>query len=76
MAHIPKPLDPVSTVRSALPNAIQDTVSFRGETTLVVDPAQIVAVMRALRDTPGLVYNYLSDISAVDYYEPDRKSVV
>lgn len=71
MAHIPKPLDPISTVRAALPNAIQDTVTFRGETTLVIDPAQIVAVMRALRDTPGLVYNYLSDISAVDYYEPD-----
>lgn len=68
--EIPEALNPVKAVRQALPNALQDVVEFRDETTLVVDPAQVVAVTQFLRDTPGLVYNYLSDISAVDYY-PD-----
>lgn len=71
MTHIPQPLDPISSIKNALPQAVQDVVLFRNEITLVVDPQQIVAVMRYLRDTAGLVYNYLSDISAVDYYEAD-----
>jgi NADH-quinone oxidoreductase subunit C len=68
--EIPEALDPVNAVRQTLPDAIQDVVEFRDEITLVVDSAQVVAVTQFLRDTPGLVYNYLSDISAVDYY-PD-----
>ena len=62
------PLDPVAAVRQAFPDAVLDVVNFRNETTLVLDPASIVKVAQFLRDTPGLVYNYLSDISAVDYY--------
>ena len=62
--------DPVESIKSAFPDAFQDVVLFSDETTIVVDPAQIVPIMRSLRDTPGLIYNYLSDISPVDYY-PD-----
>lgn len=68
--QLPNALDPAEALKGALPDAVLDVVRFRDETTIVVAPAQIVAVMRFLRDTPGLVYNYLSDISAVDYY-PD-----
>jgi len=64
------PLDPVAAVRQAFPDAVLDVVNFRNETTLVLDPASIVKVAQFLRDTPGLVYNYLSDISDVDYW-PD-----
>jgi NADH-quinone oxidoreductase subunit C len=70
---IPEPLDPVEAVKSGLPDALQDVVRFRDETTLVVAPADVPTVTRYLRDTVGLVYNYLSDISAVDYY-PDYSS--
>lgn len=66
--NLPAAVDPVESVKSALPNAVQDVVLFRNETTLVIDPQQIVQVMQYLQDTPGLIYNYLSDISAVDYY--------
>jgi NADH-quinone oxidoreductase subunit C len=71
--QIPAPVDPVSTVRNALPDAIQDVKEFRGELTLICQPERIVEVARFLRDTPGLIYNYLSDISSVDYY-PDYYS--
>ena len=66
--QIPQALDPLETLRSAHPELIQDTKLFRGETTIFVAPADVVAAARFLRDTRGLLYNYLSDISAVDYY--------
>jgi NADH-quinone oxidoreductase subunit C len=71
--RIPEPLDPVEAVKTALPDAVQDFVKFRDETTIVVAPGEVPTVARYLRDTAGLIYNYLSDISAVDYYpEYDR----
>ena len=68
--QIPAAIDPVLAVKEALPDSLLDVHQFRDETTLIVKPEDIVTVMRFLRDTKGLVYNYLSDISAVDYY-PD-----
>lgn len=68
--HIPSALEPAAAAKDALPDSILDTHEFRGETTLIVKPSDIVTVARYLRDTKGLIYNYLSDISAVDYY-PD-----
>lgn len=68
--QISTPLDPVEALKAAMPDVVQDVSMFKDETTLVVAPEVIVEVLRYLRDTPGLVYNFLSDISAVDYY-PD-----
>jgi NADH-quinone oxidoreductase subunit C len=68
--HIAEALDPVEALREALPDVVKDVVEFRGETTVVVAAADVKRVASHLRDTPGLIYNYLSDISAVDYY-PD-----
>lgn len=67
---IATPLDPVEALRAAHADALLDVHTFRNETTLIVDPAQLVTVMHYLRDTAGLIFNFLSDISAVDYY-PD-----
>jgi NADH-quinone oxidoreductase subunit C len=71
--QIPEPRDPVEALQGALPEAVQDTKEFRGELTIIVDSERIIDVMRYLRDTAGLVYNFLSDISSVDYY-PDYYS--
>lgn len=71
--NVPAALDPVEAARADLPQALQDVVTFRDEITLVVAPADVPRILRYLRDTNGLIYNYLSDISAVDYYpEFDR----
>lgn len=67
---IAQPLDPVGAVKQAFPDAVREVVEFRNETTIVLDPASIVKVAQFLRDTPGLIFNYLSDISDVDYW-PD-----
>lgn len=68
--NVPQPHDPVGSIRTAMPEVVQDVVSFRNETTIVVLPKDVPSVCRYLRDTPGLIYNFLSDISSVDYY-PD-----
>lgn len=71
--QIPEAQDPVAALQTALPDAVQDTKQFRNELTVIVQPQQVIDVLRFLRDTPGLVYNFLSDISSVDYY-PDYYS--
>lgn len=71
--QIPPSLDPADALKEALPAVLLETHSFRGETTLIVAREHIVAAARYLRDTPGLVYNFLSDISAVDYYPDDDR---
>jgi NADH-quinone oxidoreductase subunit C len=67
---IAQPLDVVASVKQAFGDAVREIVEFRGDTTLVLDPASLVKVAQYVRDTPGLIFNYLSDISDVDYW-PD-----
>ncbi len=69
-------LDPVEAITSAFPDAIQDVLEFRGEITLVVDSDYIVSVCRFCRDTKGLEYNFLSDVSGVDYYPQEPRFAV
>jgi NADH-quinone oxidoreductase subunit C len=68
--HIPPVLEPTQALKDKFGDAILSVKTFRTETTVVVDPARIVEIMTYLRNTTGLVFNFLSDISAVDYY-PD-----
>lgn len=68
--NLPEAVDPVAGLQGAMPDAFKDSKQFRGETTITVDGAKIQNVLHYLRETRGLIYNYLSDISAVDYY-PD-----
>ena len=49
------------------PGAVLDTSFDRGQAALVVDPAQIVAVLTWLRDAPGQGYRFLSSLHAADY---------
>ncbi len=43
------------------------TVHFRGQETVVVRKQNILHILRFLRDDPDLQYNFLMDISGVDY---------
>jgi NADH-quinone oxidoreductase subunit C len=40
---------------------------------VVVEPAELVAVCRFLKEDPRLAFDLLHDISGVDYLEPDPK---
>lgn len=61
-------LDPLTSLQEKFLEAIVFTKTFREELTIVVQPTAILEIMTYLRNTPGLVYNFLSDISSVDYY--------
>ena len=61
----------MSAVRDVFGDAVLHVKEFRGETTIVVDAGRIAEVLDFLRVTSGLVYNMLSDVSAVDYYPND-----
>src|SRR5574337_902636 len=58
----------VEAIQAKFPEAVQEVVEFRGETTVVVKPEKIVEVCRFIHDEPDLNYNYLVDIVGVDYY--------
>jgi NADH-quinone oxidoreductase subunit C len=69
-------LNPVDLARSSLRDAVQDVIEFRGETTIVVNPASIVDTCLFFRDTEGLEYNFLSDLTVVDYYPQEPRFAV
>jgi NADH-quinone oxidoreductase subunit C len=49
------------------PGAVLDTSFDRGQAALVVDPAQILAVLGWLREAPGQEYRFLSSLHVADY---------
>jgi NADH-quinone oxidoreductase subunit C len=71
--HVPKTAANDGVIEAAtavLGDALLDAKEQVGEITLTVRRESIVEVCRALRDTPGLEYQQLMDISGADY--PDR----
>jgi NADH-quinone oxidoreductase subunit C len=69
-------LNPVEAAREHLGDAVHEVVESLGETTIVVDPAKIVEVCTFFRDAEGLEYNFLSDLTAVDYYPNEPRFAV
>ena len=63
----------VAAAKSALGKALLDVKEHVGEITLTVRRESVIDALRALRDTPGLEYQQLMEISGVDYPErPER----
>ena len=57
----------VDALRRAFPEAILEEQNYRDETTLVLRPADLVAVARMLRDDPEMAFAMLVDCCGVDY---------
>ncbi|RMF30323.1 MAG: NADH-quinone oxidoreductase subunit C [Chloroflexi bacterium] len=55
----------IARLRERFPTAIQEVITFRGETTVVVPREALVEVCTYLRDEEG--FNVLADLCAVDY---------
>jgi len=54
-------------VKEKFPDRRLRATEFRGLTTLIVEPADLHDVMRFLRDDPRCNFDFLSDVTAVDY---------
>ena len=61
--------DTLSALQERFPQEILSTSQFRGDETIVVRPEAIRPIATFLRDTPSLDYNFLMDLTAVDYLE-------
>ena len=58
------------------PGAVLDTSFDRGQAALVVDPEQILDVLRWLRDEPKQGYRFLSSLHAADYLPAEPRFAV
>jgi len=55
-------------LREFAPDFVEEAKEFRGEITIYIRPIGLLAVCEFLREQPGLGFNYLSDLTAVDLY--------
>ncbi len=65
LAHI------VEKLKARFPNGIENVREFRGEYTVQVRLDALVEMGTFLRDDPDCDFNFLADVSGVDYY-PDE----
>lgn len=62
----------VEALRSTFGEAIVRADVVWGETTVIVDPSRVLDVIRFLHDDPAQQYDYLSDVTAVEYRDVER----
>lgn len=65
------PAPSVAALRAAFGEAIQRHAVIRGDTVVWVAADRLHDVMAWLRDAPAQRYNYLVDVTAVDYRDPE-----
>ncbi|MFT3686073.1 MAG: NADH-quinone oxidoreductase subunit C [Phycisphaerales bacterium] len=84
---MPKPLAPnlehptFAAVKARFPDRKFKATEYRGCSTLIVQPADLHQVMDFLKNDPSSKYDFLSDVTAVDYLgypaqQPGRFAVV
>ncbi|HET6680665.1 MAG TPA: NADH-quinone oxidoreductase subunit C [Gemmatimonadaceae bacterium] len=61
-----------AALRARFPDAVQRVVVMWGETTVYVSGGSLLDIVRWLHDDPGQSYEYLSDVTAVEYRDLDR----
>ena len=66
------PSPSVAALRSEFGSAIDRHAVSSGQTIAYVQRDRSHDVLAWLRDTPGEEYNYLTDVTAVDYRDPER----
>ncbi|MEO1130635.1 MAG: NADH-quinone oxidoreductase subunit C [Planctomycetota bacterium] len=65
----------LARVKSQFPNAKLRATEYAGQTTLIVEPSDLHAVMQFLRDDPECDYNFLSDVVGVDYMDYPSETI-
>ena len=60
-------------VREFDPEAVEDARIFRGEVTLYIRPSEFLRTCEFLRDTPGLKFSFLADVTALDLYPQEPR---
>jgi NADH-quinone oxidoreductase subunit C len=55
------------------PEAVEDSRAFRDEVTVYLRPAHFLRACEFLRDEPGLKFNFLADVTALDLYPQEPR---
>ena len=63
----------VEKIKTSFPAAIEEIVEFRGEFTVLIKPERLVEVCTFLRDDLDCAFDFLSDISGVDYWPEEPR---
>lgn len=62
----------VQALREKFPMAVERSLVVWGETTVFVRPGSVLEIMQWLHDDPTQRYDYLSDVTAVEYRDLDQ----
>ena len=60
-------MTPLQRVQEKFLQEVIDTHAFRGDETVIIRPDALRAVAQFLKETPELDFNFLMDLTAVDY---------
>ncbi len=71
-ATAPAPSPSVEALRAAFGTAILSHAVSCGDTIVLVDRHRAHDILAWLKTTPGQEYNYLTDVTAVDYRDPGQ----
>jgi NADH-quinone oxidoreductase subunit C len=75
-AELPQPVY-LTALQSGLPGAIQKLAYWVGDWTIVLEPSRLLEVATHLRDAPGALFNFCSDVTASDWpVRPKRFDVI
>ena len=61
------PASLIEAVTARFPDAVTASHAYRGDATLILDRRFLFEVARFLKEDPGVLMNYLMDMTAVDY---------
>ncbi len=60
-------MTPLEKVQEKFGSQIMETHAFRGDQTIVIAPDLLLSIAQFLKDTPELDFDFLMDLTAVDY---------
>lgn len=67
-----EPNPSAAALQARFPGVVQRVDVVWGETTVLVEPARALDVVRWLHDDPSQRYEYLADVTAVEYRDPEQ----
>jgi len=67
-----QPSPSVAALRSQFGSAVERHFVSSGQTVVYVNRERLHDALAWLKDAPGQEYNYLTDVTAVDYRDPER----
>ena len=63
----------IEKIKAGLPDLIKDSALPQGDAVIFLDPENLQKVAAFLKDDPSLKFDYLADVSGVDYLIEERE---